>query len=107
MTGKQQPAGSTEQTAKKLSIEEFTLLAIEKLKRPPYEGIHSVYSGFNQAFRDYFDGLDPVVETLKLAAEGKIHTQLVKGGVMIFPGPRRESTPRSKAESTLKKMGLV
>jgi hypothetical protein len=40
---------------KKLSEHEFVIRAIKKLRKPPYKGIHSVYSGFNRAFKDYFN----------------------------------------------------
>ena len=36
---------------KKLTEEEFVIQAIKKLRKEPYRGIHSVYSGFNEAFR--------------------------------------------------------
>jgi hypothetical protein len=34
----------------KISEYEFVVRAIKNLKKSPYKGIHSVYSGFNQAF---------------------------------------------------------
>ena len=55
----------------KMSEEEFVIRAIKKLTKPPYKGIHSVFSGFNQAFREYFNK-DPVEVTKRLAQEGKI-----------------------------------
>ncbi|MGA2958321.1 MAG: hypothetical protein ABSF48_21660 [Thermodesulfobacteriota bacterium] len=58
----------------KISEYEFIIRAIKRLKKPPYKGIHSVYSGFNQAFREYFNK-DPVEATTKLAQEGKIVTR--------------------------------
>ncbi len=78
---------------KKLTAEEFVLQAIKKLRKDPFRGIHSVYSGFNEAFRKYF-GTNPVEATSRLAAEGKIETRPFKGGVMLFlPGeaPQRPS----------------
>jgi hypothetical protein len=78
---------------RKLTEEEFVLQAIRKLRKEPYRGIHSVYSGFNEAFRKYF-GTNPVEATSRLAAEGKIETRPFKGGVMLFlPGeaPKRPS----------------
>ena len=78
---------------RKLTEEEFVLQAIKKLRKDPYRGIHSVFSGFNEAFRKYF-GTNPVEATSKLAAEGKIETRPFKGGVMLFlPGeaPKRPS----------------
>jgi len=61
----------------------FVARAIKKLSKPPYKGIHSVYSGFNQAFREYFNK-DPVEATTKLAQEGKIVTRPVRGGVTLY-----------------------
>ena len=43
--------------ANKLSEHEFVIRAIRKLRKPPYKGIHSVYSGFNKAFKDYFNAI--------------------------------------------------
>ncbi len=68
---------------KKLTEHEFVVRAIRKLRNPPYKGIHSVYSGFNQAFREYFNK-DPVEVTTKLAKEGKIVTRPVRGGVVLY-----------------------
>jgi hypothetical protein len=67
----------------KISEYEFVVRAIKTLHKPPYKGIHSVYSGFNQAFREYF-GKDPVETTTSLAQEGKIVTRPIKGGVLIY-----------------------
>lgn len=60
------------------------LRAIERLRKPPYKGIHSVFSGFNQAFREYFPLLDPVDFTNQLAKEGKLTIRPVKGGVVLY-----------------------
>jgi hypothetical protein len=78
---------------RKLTEEEFVVQAIKKLRKEPFRGIHSVYSGFNEAFRKYF-GTNPVEETSRLAAAGKIETRPFKGGAMLFlPGeaPKRPS----------------
>jgi hypothetical protein len=69
--------------ANKLTEIEFIIRAIRKLRKPPYKGIHSVYSGFNKAFKDYFN-TNPVEATTRLAQEGKIVTRPVKGGVMLY-----------------------
>jgi hypothetical protein len=83
---------------KKLSEEEFVNQAIKKLRKEPYKGIHSVYSGFNEAFRKYF-GANPTEATTKLAGEGKIVTRPFKGGVMLFlPG---EAPQRPTIEEVL------
>lgn len=69
--------------AEKLSEYDFVVRAINKLRKPPYKGIHSVYSGFNQAFREYFDK-NPVEATTRLVKEGKIVTRPVRGGVILY-----------------------
>jgi len=72
-----------ENEERKIPESDFVVRAIKKLRRPPYKGIHSVYSGFNQAFRDYY-GTDPVGATNRLADEGRVVTRPVKGGVMLY-----------------------
>jgi len=67
-----------------LSPEEFVYKAIERLRVPPYKGIHTVYSGFNGAFREYFPLLDPVDFTNQMVKDGKISIRPVKGGVIIY-----------------------
>ena len=68
---------------KKISEYNFVVKAIKRLRKPPYKGIHTVYSGFNQAFKDYF-GTNHVETTQKLAEEGKITIRPVRGGVMLY-----------------------
>lgn len=68
---------------KDLSEEEFTKRAIKQLRKPPQKGIHSVYSGFNDAFRKYFDK-DPSEEVDRLAHEGKIAKRDTEGGVKLY-----------------------
>ena len=82
-----------------VSEEEFVRRAIKRLRKPPYKGIHSVYSGFNQAFKEHF-GKNPVEATQNLAGEGKIVTRPVRGGVMIY---LPDEAPQPK-ESVLKKI---
>jgi hypothetical protein len=90
--------------AEKLSYEEFVKKAIVSLRKEGFKGIHSVYSGFNEAFKKYFDGENPVDATNKLAAEGRIVIRPVKGGVMLY---LPEDAPgSSSADQILKKMGL-
>jgi hypothetical protein len=91
--------------AEKLSKEEFIKKAIVSLRKEGYKGIHTVYSGFNEAFKQYFDGDDPIQATNKLAGEGKIVIRPVKGGVMLY---LPEDTPAKgqTAGDALKKMGL-
>jgi hypothetical protein len=88
----------------RLSYEEFIRQAILKLRTGDYKGIHSVYSGFNEAFRKYYDGANPIEMTTQLAQEKKIVIRPVKGGVMLY---LPEDIPQTtKAEQVLKKMGL-
>jgi len=90
--------------AEKLSYEEFIRQAILKLRAGNYKGIHSVYSGFNEAFRKYYDGVNPVEVTNRLAKEKKITIRPVKGGVMLYLPEDAPQTAR--ADQALKKMGL-
>jgi hypothetical protein len=91
--------------AEKLSHEEFVKKAILSLRKEGYKGIHTVYSGFNDAFRKYFPGDNPVEVTNQLAQEGKIVLRPVKGGVMMY---LPEDAPEAKTggEEALRKMGL-
>lgn len=92
--------------SEKLSHEEFVKKAIVSLRREGYKGIHSVYSGFNEAFKKYFDGENPVEATNRLALEGKIVVRPVKGGVMLYL-PEEAPASKSSADEALKKMGLL
>lgn len=91
--------------SKKLSHEEFVKKAIVSLRKEGYKGIHSVYSGFNNAFKKYFEGENPVEVTNKLAKEGKIVLRPVKGGVMLYL-PEEAPNTNDPAAEALKKMGL-
>ncbi|HSB05632.1 MAG TPA: hypothetical protein VLK23_10595, partial [Thermodesulfobacteriota bacterium] len=76
--------------------ESFVIEGIKKLRKEPYRGINSVFSGLNEAFRRYFNR-DPVEFTNKLASEGKIEVVPMRGGkgVMIYlpgDGPRGRKT---------------
>ncbi len=92
-----------ETQGEKLSEAEFVKRAIVKLRKDPYRGIHSVYSGFNQAFRDYFND-DPIKWTTQLAEEDVIETRRARGGIMLYlPG---EAPAQSSSKEVFKKMGL-
>ena len=87
----------------KLTQAEFVKKAIVSLRKNPYKGIHSVYSGFNEAFRSYFNE-DPIKWTNQLGSEGVIEIRPARGGVMLYlPG---EAPDRSTGKEVLKKMGL-
>jgi hypothetical protein len=87
----------------KLTQAEFVKKAIVSLRKDPFKGIHSVYSGFNEAFRTYFSD-DPVKWTTQLAAEGVIETRPARGGVMLYLSG--EAPVLRSGKDTLKKMGL-
>lgn len=89
----------------RLSHLDFITKAIMSLRKEGYKGIHTVYSGFNEAFKNYYAGEDPIKVTNELSKEGKIVIRPVKGGVMLY---LPEEAPKSgvTAQDTLKKMGL-
>ena len=91
--------------SEKLGHEEFVKKAIVTLRKEGYKGIHTVFSGFNTAFKKYFDGENPVEVTNKLAREGKVVIRPVKGGVMLYL-PEDAPASRDAADEALKKMGL-
>jgi hypothetical protein len=97
----------------KLSAEDFTLKAIEMFRDTTKSmGIHSVYSGFNGAFRKYYgEGADPVAATTALAKAGKVTVQMRRGGAMLYiPGeaPKEDKKAAIEAAGTkaLASMGL-
>ncbi len=85
-----------------LTEEEFVVRAIRALRRPGYKGIHSVYSGFNEAFRKYFSK-DPVEVTNRMAREGKIIVRPARGGVMLYL-PEDGVVPATSGEDALEKI---
>ena len=89
----------------KLSHEEFVRKAIVSLRKEGYKGIHTVYSGFNDAFKKYFDGENPIEATNRLTQEGKIVMRPVKGGVMLYL-PEDAPSAKNTANDALKKMGI-
>ena len=79
-----------------ISEEEFVTEGIKKLRKEPYRGIHSVFSGFNDAFRKHFNK-DPIEFTSKMVSEGKLEIIPLKSGkgVMLYlpgEGPRGKKT---------------
>jgi len=79
-----------------LSEEEFVIEGIKKLRREPYKGIHSVFSGFNDAFRKHFNK-DPIEFTSKMVSAGKVEIIPLRSGkgVMLYlpgEGPRGRKT---------------
>lgn len=90
-------------TKKGLSVEEFTLKAIRNLRKPPFKGIHVVYSQFNDAFRKYFPGKGPKEELQKLMAAGKIEIIPTKGGARIYL-PGEGPSPVQETDDVLKRI---
>lgn len=89
----------------KMTHEEFVRKAVVSLRKEGYKGIHTVFSGFNEAFKKYFEGENPIEATNQLAQEGKIVIRPVKGGVMLYL-PEDAPAAKSSANEALKKMGL-
>ena len=92
--------------AEKLKHDEFVKKAIVSLRKEGFKGIHTVYSGFNDAFKKYYDGENPIDTTNRLAKDGKIVLKPVKGGVMLYLPENAPADAGKSAEETLKKMGL-
>lgn len=97
-------------TAQKMSVEQFTLKAIPALRDAggKYKGIHTVYSGFNAAFRNYFgENTDPVKSVNELVKAGKIEMSFARGGAVIYlpgEGPNKGDAAKAKADSALNKI---
>lgn len=90
--------------ADKLTHEDFFKKAILQLRDISHSaGIHSVFSGFNQAFRDYFNE-DPIRVTQDLATKGIIEVRPVKRGVMLY---LRGEAPESRAEIGKKALSKI
>lgn len=90
----------------RLTEEEFTLRGIETLRKGSYRGIHCRYSGFNEAFRQYFgEGADPVGSTKRLAKAGKIVVRPCRGGVMLYK-PSEAPEAKDAGSTTLAAMGI-
>lgn len=66
----------------------FVLLAYDVLRRNQgveYEWLHTVWSGFNQAFKRRFKGADPVQYTRLLYQRELIELIPTRGGVRLCP----------------------
>jgi hypothetical protein len=74
-------------TGKRYTPEEFTLMAIVKLQKPPYKGIHSLYSGFKDAYVKFFPGRNVDADIDDMARRGIIDTRpSKKGGPTMYVG---------------------
>lgn len=78
---------SADEQKNRISHEDFVKRAILKLRdTSKSRGIHSVFSGFNNAFRMYY-GEDPVEAIRELERGGRVQARLVKKGAMLYlPG---------------------
>ena len=75
---------SVETSCTQVTHLEFTLLAIKNLpKKGGHKGIHTVFSGFNAAFREHFKE-DPVTIINNLVKAGNITMHPARGGVIIY-----------------------
>lgn len=93
------PAAASAAKTTRIAYKDFVLKAIEKLRKPPYKGIHCIYSGLNEAIKQYYgEEARPVLD--KLVQQGVIETQYARGGVMVYKkgeAPVRNSDARAKA----------
>lgn len=88
----------------RISQEKFVRRAILRLRdTSKSRGIHSVFSGFNQAFRTYY-GKDPVEAMKALEREGKIQLRLVKRGAMLYLPGEAPNWTYGDGAPTLKKI---
>lgn len=88
-------------STKKLAHRTFIERAIRTLRNEGYLGVHVVYSGFNQAFREYY-GEDPRPVVDQLVEEGFLVRQLARGGVIISLASevaQRRSLPKVRKSS--------
>jgi hypothetical protein len=69
----------------------------------PYKGVHTRFSGFNEAFRELF-GDDPIEATQAAAEEGYIVLRPARGGVTLY---LPSDAPVSKAKANLKALGFA
>lgn len=82
---------------------QFVYDAIVALRDPSRsQGIHTRFSGFNDAFRQEF-GEDPRAFTEKMAADGKLVIQPRKGGAMLYH-PGDEPAPTVTGQSALERI---
>lgn len=86
-------------------IDIFVVLAYDILRKDEsgkqYPYVHTVWSGFNQAFRQLFVGKDPVEYTQMLEKAGCVKMHLFQGGARFQPTEviLRELSPEESALS--------
>lgn len=78
-------AANQQLAPQQMSEEQFILRGIERLRTKGHKSIHTVYSGLNTAFREYFGkGADPVATQKRMAAAGTIVIVPAHGGVLLY-----------------------
>jgi len=85
-----------------LPPEEFVRRAVERLRKGTAKSIHTVYSGFNAAWRQYY-GTDPIEGVKALEKLGICVTHPVKGGARLYLA---EDAPARKP-STEEVIGII
>ena len=65
----------------------YEAFRVKKAGSAKYEHIHTVWSGFNTAFKRLFEGFDVVAYTNMLEKEGFLTISPAKGGVFLKPLP--------------------
>lgn len=78
-----------------LPPEEFVRRAVTRLRKGKARSIHTVYSGFNSAWREYY-GTDPVSGVEALVKAGICVTHPTRGGARLYlaeDAPSRKATP--------------
>ena len=69
----------------KMETKEFARRAIVRCRKEGFKGLHTVYSGFNAAWREYYGKEnDPIVGVNKLVMEGYLMGNPSKGGFTIY-----------------------
>ena len=99
----------TNGSGRRMHKKKFVLDAIRRLRKPPYSGIHVVWSGFNTAYRHYY-GEDPRSYIDQLVAEGIIVKRPTKGGILIFDAkevPKRATPEQQGAEALATILGTT
>lgn len=72
------------------------LVKAAKSKTPEYKGVHTVFSGLNEALKSY-GVTDPVAVTKAAAEAGKVVTRFARGGAILYlPEDAPESNGKGK-----------
>lgn len=87
----------------KMSYREFVERSIKALRVSPHKGIHVVYSGFNNAFRQYYNE-DPRSVTDKLTEEGFLVSRLARGGAIIALSSESDQKSNDSVSAVLAKI---